>query len=141
MIALYLIGLIPVIWLSLRSAPYFIANGLVGMLEHADEIFGEPFHITFVEGSLRVVLLFCFLYGIGIGIYLSIERNYRRREEHGSAKWGIARIINRKYQAKPEEANKILTQNVRIGFDGRNHRRKHNVLVVGGAGGGNTRCD
>ena len=139
MIALYLIGLIPVIWLSLRSAPYFIANGLVGILEHADEIFGEPFHITFVEGSLRVVLLFCFLYGIGIGIYLSIERNYRRREEHGSAKWGIAKIINRKYQAKPEEANKILTQNVRIGFDGREHRRNLNVLVVGGAGAGKTR--
>ena len=139
MIILYLIGLIPVIWLSLRSAPYFITRGLVGILEHSNEIFDSPFHITIVEGSLRVVLLFCFLYVIGIGIYLSIERNYRRREEHGSAKWGNANQINRKYQAEPEEANKILTQNVRIGFNGREHRRNLNVLVVGGAGAGKTR--
>ena len=92
MIILYLIGLIPVIWLSLRSAPYFITRGLVGILEHSNEIFDSPFHITIVEGSLRVVLLFCFLYGIGIGIYLSIERNYRRREEHGSAKPEVGRM-------------------------------------------------
>ena len=139
MIALYIFGLFPVIWLSLKSAPFFITRGLVGILENADEIFGNPLHITLVEGSLRVVLLFCFLYAVGIGIYLSIETNYRRREEHGSAKWGNASQINLKYQAKPEEANKILTQNVRIGFDGREHRRNLNVLVVGGAGAGKTR--
>ena len=139
MLVLYLIGLVPVIWLALRAAPCFIANGLIGILENAGDIFNNPFHITLVEGSLRVVLIFCFLYAIGIGIYLSIERNYRRREEHGFAKWGKASQINRKYQAKPEEANKILTQNVRIGFDGHVHRRNLNVLVVGGAGAGKTR--
>ena len=65
MIILYLVGLIPVIWLSLRSAPYFITRGLVGIIENANDIFDHPFRITLVEGSLRVVLLFCFLYGIG----------------------------------------------------------------------------
>ncbi len=139
MIALYCTGLIPVVWLGLKSAPYFIKNGLVGILENAGDIFNNPFHITFVEGSLRVVLIFCAIYGVGLGIYLSTEKNYRRREEHGSAKWGEAHSINRRYQAKPEEANKILTQNVRIGFDGHAHRRNLNVLVVGGAGAGKTR--
>ncbi len=139
MIALYLTGLIPVIWLGLKSAPYFIKNGLVGILENAGDIFNNPFHITFVEGSLRVALIFCLLYGMGIGIYLSTERNYRRREEHGSAKWGEAHGINRRYRAKDDEANKILTQNVRIGFDGHIHKRNLNVLVVGGAGAGKTR--
>ena len=139
MIILYAIGLIPVIWLALRSAPYFVDDGLIGVLENAGDIFGEPFHITLVKGSLRVALIFCLLYGMGIGIYLSIERNYRRREEHGSAKWGNAKQINSKYQAEPPEANKILTQNVRIGFDGHVHRRNLNVLVVGGAGAGKTR--
>ncbi len=139
MIALYCTGLIPVVWLGLKSAPYFIKNGLVGILENAGDIFNNPFHITFVEGSLRVVLIFCAIYGVGLGIYLSTEKNYRRREEHGSAKWGEAHSINRRYQAKPEEANKILTQNVRIGFDGHVHRRNLNVLVVGGAGAGKTR--
>ena len=139
MIILYAVGLIPVIWLSLRSAPYFLESGLVGILKNAGDIFSHPFHITLIEGSLRVALIYCLLYGIGIGIYLSTERNYRRREEHGSAKWGIANIINLKYQTKPEEANKILTQHVRIGYDGRVHRRNLNVLVVGGAGAGKTR--
>ena len=139
MIALYLSGLIPVVWLALKSAPYFIKNGLVGILENAGDIFNNPFHITLVQGSLQVVLIFCVLYGVGIGIYLSTERNYRRREEHGSAKWGDASAVNRQYRAKPDEDNKILTQNVRIGFDGHKHKRNLNVLVVGGAGAGKTR--
>ena len=138
-IVLYISGLLPVSWLALRSAPYFIKNGLIGILEHAGEIFNEPFRITTVEGSLKVVLIFCLIYGIGIGMYLSIERNYRRREEHGSAKWGNAKAVNKKYAAKPEAANKILTQNVRIGLDGHEHKRNLNVLVVGGAGAGKTR--
>ena len=138
-IALYLSGFLPVIWLALKSAPYFVTDGLAGILENAEDIFSKPFHITFVEGSFRVALIFCLIYVIGLGIYLSTERNYRRREEHGSAKWGNADFINLRYRAKPEEANKILTQNVRIGFDGHKHRRNLNVLVVGGAGAGKTR--
>ena len=108
-------------------------------LENAGDIFNNPFHITFVKGSLQVVLIFGVLYAVGIGIYLSTEKNYRRREEHGSAKWGDAVSTNKRYQAKPPESNKILTQNIRIGFDGHEHRRNLNVLVVGGAGAGKTR--
>ena len=40
---------------------------------------------------------------------------------------------------KEPTANKILTQNVAIGLDGRRHRRNLNVLVVGGSGAGKTR--
>ena len=72
-------------------------------------------------------------YGLGIGVYLSTDRNYRRREEHGSARWGDPKGINRKYADKELTANKILTQNVAIGLDGRRHRRNLNVLVVGAA--------
>ena len=135
----YVAGLIPVTWLALKSAPYFIKNGLVGILENAGDIFNNPFRIVLVEGSFRVALIFILLYAFGIGVYLSTEKNYRRREEHGSAKWGVAGSINKRYQAKPPESNKILTQNVRIGFDGHEHRRNLNVLVVGGAGAGKTR--
>ncbi len=135
----YVAGLIPVTWLALKSSPYFIKNGLVGILENAGDIFNNPFRIVLVEGSFRVALIFILLYAFGIGVYLSTEKNYRRREEHGSAKWGVAGSINKRYQAKPPESNKILTQNVRIGFDGHEHRRNLNVLVVGGAGAGKTR--
>ncbi len=138
-IILYLMGIIPVTWFALKCAPYVVAKGVPGILENADDIFNNPFHIVLVKGSLMVVLYCCLFYAIGIGLYLSNDRNYRRREEHGSAKWGIATRINKKYQDKKPEANKILTQNVRIGFDGHKHMRNVNVLVIGGSGAGKTR--
>lgn len=47
--------------------------------------------------------------------------------------------INRKYADTPKTENKILTQNVSIGLDGRKHRRNLNTLVCGGSGSGKTR--
>ena len=138
-VILSLSGLIPVLWFSLKSAPYFIGNGLFGIFENAGEIAADPFRITIVEGSLRVALIFCLIYGFCIAVYFSTKKNYRKGEEHGSSKWGGIWSISRRYRAWPIEANKILTQNVRIGFDGRVHKRNLNVLVVGGAGAGKTR--
>lgn len=51
-------------------------------------VFNNPFQIELCEDSLRTVLVLLLAYGMGIGIYFSTRRNYRRREEHGSAKWG-----------------------------------------------------
>ena len=95
-ILLYLLGTIPVTWLALLIAPY-LSGGLPGLLRNFGAIMENPFHITFCEDSVRAVLIFLLVYGLGIGIYLSSERNYRRRQEHGSAKWGRAEAINKKY--------------------------------------------
>ena len=73
---------------------------------------------------------------MGIGIYFSTRRNYRRGEEHGSAKWGDARAVDKKYRDKRPEQNKLFTQNVRMGLDGRKHRRNLNTVVIGGSGAG-----
>ena len=87
-----------------------------------------------------MAILFCLLiYAMAIGIWLSTRKNYRRGEEHGSAKWGDAAAVNKKYRQHPDNMNKILTQNVRIGFDAHKHRRNLNVLVIGGSGAGKTR--
>ena len=94
-ILLYLLGAIPVTWFALLTAPY-MAGGLPGLLQNTADIWSQPFHITFCEDSLCAVLIFLLIYGLGIGIYLSSERNYRRRKEHGSAKWGCAETLNRK---------------------------------------------
>ena len=104
-----------------------------------DEIFAEPWHLEWTRCSLEAVLFCLFVYVMGIGIWLSTRRNYRRGEEHGSAKWGDAAAVNRKYRQRPDNMNKILTQNVRIGFDAHKHRRNLNVLVIGGSGAGKTR--
>ena len=99
----------------------------------------NPFRIQLCENSLKTVLIFVGIYGLGIGIYLSSSRNYRRREEHGSAQWGSPAQVNRKYADRVPTQNKILTQNVFIGLDGRKHRRNFNTLVCGGSGAGKTR--
>ena len=135
---LYVCGVIPVVWLALLLAPYF-GDGLVGLIRNGGAAFNAPFHITLCEDSLKTVLFFLLCYGLGIGIYLSTDRNYRRREEHGSAKWGVPSVINKKYADRNKTANKILTQNVAIGLDGRKHRRNLNILCCGGSGSGKTR--
>ena len=130
-----LIGIIPVIWLGLLIAPYK-NGGLRSLLSNYNEIFNNPFNIIICEDSLKNVLFFVFIYFISIILYISTRKNYRRGEEYGSAKWGDAKTINKKYE---QENNKILTQNVKLGLDGRKHRRNLNVLICGGSGAGKTR--
>ncbi|NEZ42616.1 VirD4-like conjugal transfer protein, CD1115 family [Paenibacillus alvei] len=129
---------VPVIWLALLAAPA-LSEGLLGMLAHLNQAIQQPFRIQWVEDTPRSLLIFILAYGLGAGIYMASPRNYRRREEHGSARWGRPKTMNTKYQSKAPEQNKILTQRVRIGLDGRKHRRNLNVLVVGGSGAGKTR--
>ena len=125
-------------WIGLKIAPYWHRSVFI-MVTKFDEIFAEPLDIQWTEHSLQAVLLCLLVYAMGIGIWLSTRRNYRRGEEHGSAKWGDAKAVNRKYKQHPDNMNKILTQNVKIGFDAHKHRRNLNVLVIGGSGAGKTR--
>lgn len=137
-LTLYACGTVPVIWIALLLAPC-VDGGLVALIRYGGAALNDPFHIVLCEDSLKAVLIFLTCYGLGIGIYLSTDRNYRRREEHGSAKWGVPRQVNQKYADKNITENKILTQNVAIGLDGRRHRRNLNILVCGGSGAGKTR--
>ena len=138
-IILYLLGLLPTVWLGLLVAPA-LRSGLPNLIRNLAVVFSNPFHIVWCEDSVKAVLIFICAYAMGIGIYLSTARNYRRREEHGSAHWGNAGQVNKKYENKTEpEKNKILTQKTKIGLDGRKHRRNLNVLVCGGSGAGKTR--
>ena len=131
-------GIIPVVWLALLTAPY-VGGGLVEIIRGLPVAMGTPFAITVCEDSVKTVLIFLAAYAMAIGIYFSTRRNYRRREEHGSAKWGNAGALNKKYRDKDPSENKLLTQNVRIGLDGKKHRRNLNILVCGGSGAGKTR--
>ena len=137
-IILSVIGIIPVVWLALLIAPS-VGGGLPEILPKLMTVFNEPFHIELCEDSVKTVLVLLFAYGMGIGIYFSTRRNYRRREEHGSAKWGDAKAVNKKYYQAPKSENKLMTQNVAIGINAKKHRRNLNTLVCGGSGAGKTR--
>lgn len=137
-VILSVIGILPVVWLALLIAPS-VKGGLPEILPKLMTVFNNPFHIELCEDSLKTVLVLLLCYGFGIGIYFSTRRNYRRREEHGSAKWGDARAVNKKYCQTPKSENKLMTQNVSIGLNAKKHRRNLNTLVCGGSGAGKTR--
>lgn len=125
-------------WAALLVAPS-IGGGLPEIVRNLTTALNNPFNIVWHEDSVKTVLFFIAAYGLAIGIYFATRRNTRPREEHGSAKWGDAAAVCKKYRDGHYESNKILTKNVRIGLDGRKHRRNLNTLVVGGSGAGKTR--
>ena len=137
-LVLCLFGIFPVVWLGLLIAPA-AHGGLPEILARFPAAMNDPFHIELCGESVKTVLVLFCVYGLSIGVFLSSRRNYRRGEEHGSAKWGNARAVNKKYRAIKPEENKIFTQNVRMGLDDRKHRRNLNTIVVGGSGAGKTR--
>lgn len=133
---IYIIGIVPVIWLALLIAPS-LSGGLVQIINDFSNI--NIFSIRLCNDTLKTVIISLCIYAMGIVAYLSNKKNYRHKEEYGSAKWGKPKKVNKKYQQLPINQNKILTQNVCLGLDGRKHRRNLNVLVVGGSGAGKTR--
>ena len=135
---IYILGIIPIIWIGLLIAPSF-DGGLPSIIKDFPNRMESPFSITWCDDSLRVILLLIVIYGLAIGVYLSSRRNYRTREEHGSAKWGSAKKINKIYEQQPKSNNRILTQNVSIGYNAKIHRRNLNTIVIGGSGAGKTR--
>ena len=81
-IILSIVGIVPVIWLALLIAPS-ISGGLPEIAANLATLFDNPFSIKLCGDSLKTVLILLLCYGMGIGIYFSTRKNYRRREEHG----------------------------------------------------------
>ena len=133
---IYIIGIIPIIWFALLIAPY-LNGGLIEIIKNSNNIFNNMLNIRFCENSIRTILIFLVIYILGIMIYESTRKNYRRKEEYGSAEWGNAGQVNKKYKQNAN-MNKLLTKNVALGLNGKKHRRNVNVLVVGGSGAGKT---
>ena len=130
--------IIPVIWLALLIAPYS-SNGLIHALPSFSTAINHPFDIQWCPQTLKVILISLLLYGIGIMVYLSTRKNYRKTKEYGSARWANAQSVNRQYADPDYFSNKLLSQNIRMGLNGKKHRRNLNTLVIGGSGAGKTR--
>lgn len=137
---IWLVGL-PVIWWVAILLADAIQPGrnLFELMEVLTEKLNHPFQFHYTEYTIKSMLVCTLLYAAGIGIFYSSQKNYRRGEEHGSARWGDARQICKKYSQKPYSQNILLTQNFRISLDTHKHRRCLNILVVGGSGAGKSR--
>ena len=89
-----------------------------------------PFALVWTAECPRMCALFGLLYLAVAAAVESTRPRLRPGVEHGSARWGDARDLNARFAQRGME-NVLLTRNVRLGLDGRRHRRNLNVLVVG----------
>lgn len=134
----YFVGAVFIAWLSVLVAPC-IHEGLFDAIIYLNEAMNSPFSFELCQDTLKCILISESIYSFSYLVYYYNRKNYRRNEEYGSAKWANNKAVNKKYAEKDYYSNKILSQNVRIGLDGRRHRRNLNTLVIGGSGAGKTR--
>ena len=134
----YFVGAVFIAWLSVLVAPC-IHEGLFDAIMYLNEAMNSPFSFELCQDTLKCILISESIYSFSYLAYYYNRKNYRRNEEYGSAKWANNKAVNKKYTEKDYSSNKILSQNVRIGLDGRRHRRNLNTLVIGGSGAGKTR--
>ena len=109
------------------------------MIPRLADAISNPFYLVWSSNTIPTLLIMSIIYGFAFVIYHYTKPNYRRREEHGSAKWGDVKEINSRYRQEPRDNNKILSQHLSIGYNAKAHRRNFNTIVVGGSGAGKTR--
>ena len=130
---------VPVIYMAMVLAcSYEAGTDLFALMERFGLLLGRPDLLRWTAYTPRCILGALVCYGLAVTLYYSDHENRRPGEEYGSAKWGNARELNKRY-ADQNGKNVILTKRVSIGLDGYKHRRNLNILVVGGSGSGKTR--
>lgn len=103
------------------------------------ELLERPFVIRWTAHTPKFMAGALVVYAFGIVLYQSSRQNRRPGEEHGSARWGNVRQLNRKYRDKKPANNVILTQHLQMSLNGRMHQRNLLQIVTGGSGSGKTR--
>lgn len=130
---------LPVVYFAMVTASVYIpGENIFALLESISTMVRHPDLLRWTAYTPRFLLVFLLLYGGGVLLYYADHENRRPGEEYGSAKWGNARELNKRY-ADRDGKNVILTKHVSIGLDGYRHQRNLNILVVGGSGSGKTR--
>lgn len=130
--------IIPTIWFAVLIAPY-MDQGLIHALPYLSEALNHPFQFQWCDNSLKTIGIFLVIYVLGIGIYLSNEKNYRQKEEYGSARWGYIRSLAKRHSNKDFFENKLFTQKTRMDIHGKIKNVNLHTVVIGGSGAGKTR--
>ena len=131
---------LPVLWLSaLLASGYEKGMNLIELLGRFTVSMERPFSVQWAPYTPYFLLGGLAAYAFAVLLYLSTRENRRPGEEHGSAQWGDPRKLNAKYRDKDPAKNTILTQNVRMALNGKQHRRNLLQICIGGSGAGKTR--
>jgi len=104
----------------------------------AEHIKTVPFFIPNVEQIKLWLFTSVFYWAVAALILLDLQKKYMFGKEHGTAKWGDKKDIE-KIRDKDDSKNIILTKTEMLSTDTRKTRKNLNVLVVGGAGTGKSR--
>ena len=130
---------LPVLYAAIAAAAaYEQDTNLFDLMARFNEVLKHPALLRWTAYTPKCIIGALACYGLAVTLYYSDHENRRPGEEYGSAKWGNARELNKRY-ADRDGKNVILTKRVSIGLDGYKHRRNLNILVVGGSGSGKTR--
>ena len=121
---------------------YRIHGGSMAMLNEINSMFTNPlpsFHKEdIIAGLITAVAIKVFLY-----IKKKNAKNYRHKEEYGSARWGNEKDIEPYVDRENPLNNIILTKTESLTMSSRvtniKFARNKNILVVGGSGSGKTR--
>lgn len=138
---LWVVFFVPLLWLAVALAQARSeAGNLAQMLEILSALANAPFSVRWTENAPKLVLIVSILYPMCVIYYVTEQADLRPGGEYGTARWGNAKSLNRKYRDRRHpHSNYLFTQNVRMGMDSHKHRHNLNVMVIGGSGAGKTR--
>ena len=131
---------LPVMWIGAGMAMgYEDGMTIFELMGRFSEWADHPLIMRWTPYTLKFMLIALCLYAFAVVLFISTKQNRRPGEEHGSARWGDARQLDRKYRDKNPKRNAILTQHLRMSLNSRLHLRNLLQIIVGGSGAGKTR--
>ena len=165
--AVYAVGILLILYLAAALGLAFDMNkSESGNINFSGVMSSFETSVTDVQGVINAISnkssyapKLAYGAGFAIGIYAllkytSRKRLHRKGVEHGSARWGTTaeakKLADKPEQKKgepkkkkadleKEDNNIILSQEVRMSLNTRQHRENLNVLVIGGSGSGKSR--
>lgn len=97
-------GLLFVLWIAVKSAPLLDKGGLLNWLSHFSEgLLKEPLAFEQAKSTPLLCLVLGGSYLLVVLYVLTTRKNKRPGEEYGSAAWGDARALARKYEERKKK--------------------------------------
>lgn len=116
-------------WAAFSLAVLYLAVLAAGVYEDGMNLFqfmavfpdamNKPFALRWTPHTVKFMLGALVIYAGAIAVYYSSRMNRRPGEEHGSARWGSIRELNKKYSDKDPARNVILTKHLCMSLNGR----------------------
>lgn len=123
----------------MAACAYGDGANLIEFMGRFAEAVKRPFSICWTAHTPQFLAGALLLYVCAIALYHSTRQNRRPGEEHGSARWGSVKMLDRRYRDRDSSKNVILTRHLQMSLNGRKHMRNLLQIIVGGSGAGKTR--